>query len=177
MWLLLVVLLVPVGVKAGALRQTRGEDADRTEVKGKSTTIMHHFDLKVVWICTLQRSEFALIKTAKTGRKFESWLVFSSISDANVHHGVHASARWKSSASFGNGCSERTRAFVFGKWGQSSPPWALCVPGEQWVGLPVGAVLMGSFVEVVGWRTQQRGAARGETRAARNRKRCQQQKP
>lgn len=43
MWLLLVVLLVPVGVKAGALRQTRGEDADRTEVKAKSTTIMHHF--------------------------------------------------------------------------------------------------------------------------------------
>lgn len=50
------------------------------------------------------------------------------------------------------------------------------MPAEQWVGLPVGAVLMGSFVEVVGWRTQQRGAALEETRAARGRERCQQQK-
>lgn len=81
----------------------------------------------------------------------------------------------KSSASVGTGCSERTRVFVFGKRGQSSAPLACRVPGEQWVGLPVGAVLMGSFVEVVGWRTQQRGAAREERRAARDRKRCQQQ--
>lgn len=54
--------------------------------------------------------------------------------------------------------------------------WARCMPGEQWVGLPVGAVLMGSFGEVAVWQTQQSGAAREEMRAARDRKRCQQQK-
>lgn len=39
-------LLVPVGVKAGALGQTRGGgDADRTEVKDKSMTSMYHSQL------------------------------------------------------------------------------------------------------------------------------------
>lgn len=42
---MLVVLLVPVGVLGGALGQTGGEDADRTEVKGKSTRSMHHTPL------------------------------------------------------------------------------------------------------------------------------------
>lgn len=39
------VLLVPVGVKAGALGQTRGGDADGTEVKDKSMTSMYHSQL------------------------------------------------------------------------------------------------------------------------------------
>lgn len=30
---------------------------------------MHHFQLKVVWICTLQRSKFALIKTRQNWRE------------------------------------------------------------------------------------------------------------
>lgn len=54
-----------------------------------------------------------------------------------------------------------TGTFVFGNGGQSSAPW---------VGLPAGAVLMGSFVEAVEWRTRRRGAAQEGTRAARERK-------
>lgn len=48
--------------------------------------------------------------------------------------------------------------------------------GERWAGLPVGSVVLGSFVEAVGWQTQQKGAAQGGMRAARDRKWNQQQK-
>lgn len=53
---------------------------------------------------------------------------------------------------------------------QSSPLWVCSAVDEQWAGLPVGAVVLGSFVEAVGWQTQQRGAAQEGMRAARDRK-------
>lgn len=64
----------------------------------------------------------------------------------------------------------RTRAFVFGNGGQSWARRGGLAGGERWAGLPAGAVLMGSFVEAVEWRTRRRGAAQEGTRAARERK-------
>lgn len=40
----------------------------------------------------------------------------------------------------------------------------------QYVGLPVGVVVVGSFVEAVGWQTQLKWVAQGEMRAASDKK-------
>ena len=45
-----------------------------------------------------------------------------------------------------------------------------CEVGEQWAGLPVGAVVLGSFVEAVGRQTRQKGAAQVGKRTVTDRK-------
>ena len=50
-----------------------------------------------------------------------------------------------------------------------SPPLCAAGLGEQWAGLPVGSVVLGSFVEAAGRQTQQNGAAQGGIGAARDR--------